>query len=117
MVSPLFVAADVGNTRIKLGLFEESVPELLRTLSLPEGGIFQFERITPWLADIAQESFCWRIASVNQPAVTLLIGECSRQHATKLVVGHVYELVFCEAAETQVSPSRPDRQRSSPETS
>ncbi len=73
MSNHLFVAADVGNTRIKLGLFEETVSEPLRTLPLPEGEIFKFDRITPWLADIAQESFCWRIASVNQPAVTLLI--------------------------------------------
>lgn len=79
MVSSLFVAADVGNARIKLGLFEETVPEPLRTLPLPEGGNFQFDRITPWLADIAQESFCWRIASVNRPAATLLI-DWLREH-------------------------------------
>ncbi|MCD4726481.1 MAG: type III pantothenate kinase [Pirellulales bacterium] len=98
MSNHLFVAADVGNARIKLGLFEGEgkgdsphlperpggcsaqmgtvpffLPEPLRTLPLQERGNFQFDRIVPWLADIAQESFCWRIASVNRPAATLLI--------------------------------------------
>ena len=81
MVSSLFVAADVGNARIKLGLFEATVPEPLRTLPLPEEKeaqmgtvpLFQFDRIEPWLADVAQDSFCWRIASVNRLAATLLI--------------------------------------------
>ncbi len=79
MSNHLFVAADVGNARIKLGLFEETVPEPLRILPLQEGGNFQFDRITPWLADVAQESFCWRIASVNRPAATLLI-DWLREH-------------------------------------
>ncbi|MBN1394732.1 MAG: type III pantothenate kinase [Pirellulales bacterium] len=100
MVSNPFVAADVGNARVKLGLFEGSGPEPLRTLPLtlekgdnphlperPAGccaqmgtiPFFQFDRITPWLADVAEGSMSWPIASVNRPAATLLI-EWLRAH-------------------------------------
>ena len=65
------IAADVGNARIKLGLFATpcaaTFPEPLRVLILsaeqPE-----LERIEPWLADQRRGELAWWIASVNRPA-------------------------------------------------
>ncbi len=92
MVKPWFVAADVGNARIKLGLFEEkgdillfseqpdrccmekqNVPFFpLRTLPLP-GKKPKLDAIATWLADVAPAGLHWWISSVNRPAAALLI--------------------------------------------
>jgi len=71
-----FVAADVGNARIKLGLFDAGValalPEPLRTLPLV-GDRPALDDILPWLADSADAALAWRIASVNRPAASRLL--------------------------------------------
>ena len=72
MVKPWFVAADVGNARIKLGLFEEDGKEPLQTLSLP-GKKPALDVIASWLADGAGDGLRWWISSVNRPAAALLI--------------------------------------------
>jgi len=100
MPSRLFVAVDIGNARIKLGLFAEccaeGLPEPARTLPL-DGDLPELNRIAAWLGDIpryggADIPVCpvecglqgrqeclphlvheWWIASVNRPAATRLI--------------------------------------------
>jgi len=68
-----FIAADIGNARIKLGLFTDGcaaiLPEPVQTLSLV-GKEPELDRIASWLADIP---LTWWIASVNRPAATRLI--------------------------------------------
>ncbi|MDD5708244.1 MAG: hypothetical protein PHR35_20175, partial [Kiritimatiellae bacterium] len=68
---PIFLAADVGNARIKLGLFDavvaSALPEPLRTLPLV-GDRPTLDEILSWLADAADNTLWWRIASVNRPA-------------------------------------------------
>jgi type III pantothenate kinase len=70
------VAADVGNQRIKLGLFECDSGD-----SLPEPGCWfgmageepDLDRIGRWLADAVPEAVPWWIGSVNRPATTRLV--------------------------------------------
>ncbi len=102
-----FVAADVGNARIKLGLFEETgggskLPEPLGTLPL-RGETPEFMPITPWLADAGREELCWRIASVNRPAATRLIDWLGERRPADRVV-----LLACEDLPLEVRLSRPD---------
>jgi type III pantothenate kinase len=71
------VAVDIGNARIKLGLFAdecaEAIPEPLRTLPLL-GNEPELDAITPWLSDIHKtRGSHWHIASVNRPAASRLI--------------------------------------------
>jgi type III pantothenate kinase len=70
------IAVDIGNARIKLGLFvghcTAGIPEPNRTLSLL-GDSPQLDRIAPWLAGDATRPLAWWIASVNRPAATRLI--------------------------------------------
>jgi type III pantothenate kinase len=85
MPSHPFIAADVGNARIKLGLFADGCADALleprQTLPLL-GKEPELDRIAPWLAqgtavDGSQSSppctLTWWIASVNRPAATRLI--------------------------------------------
>lgn len=73
--SPL-VAVDVGNTRVKLGLFESAtaagLPAPSKTLSLAslDGELAQVET---WLGPLAANTVNWRIASVNRPTSTRLV--------------------------------------------
>ena len=70
-----FVAVDIGNARIKLGLFarcRQGLPEPVRTLPLV-GDSPELGQIEPWLADDAREGLPWWIASVNRPATTQLV--------------------------------------------
>jgi type III pantothenate kinase len=73
---PSFIAVDIGNARIKLGLFEAGcpagLPEPLRTLPLL-GETPELDQITPWLADHSREELSWRIASVNRRSATRLL--------------------------------------------
>ncbi|MFH1269002.1 MAG: type III pantothenate kinase [Planctomycetota bacterium] len=70
------VAADVGNHRIKLGLFEAK-PEGNRH----EPGCWlaiadeepQLDRIAEWLSDRGREGLSWWIASVNRPGATRVV--------------------------------------------
>jgi type III pantothenate kinase len=88
--SPL-VAVDVGNARIKLGLFaggcRAEIPEPVRVLPLLDDAP-QPDRIAPWLADEGRQPLAWWIASVNRPAATRLIdwlGEHRRQDRVMLL--------------------------------
>jgi type III pantothenate kinase len=80
MCNRSFLAVDIGNARIKLGLFrrltEESLPEPEQILPL-EGLEPPFEKIGTWLGEISpaisSESLRWFIASVNRPSATRLI--------------------------------------------
>lgn len=68
--SPL-IAVDIGNARIKLGLFQnaggEQWIEPTRTLALP-GNDPEFGLVGPWLAGDADKAVAWRVASVNRSA-------------------------------------------------
>jgi len=108
-LSPVFLTADVGNARIKLGLFARSsssgLPEPLRTLPLL-GDSPELDSIEPWLTGDAPErlrtgirmsgglapfssdengtvpfgyALTWWIASVNRPAAGRLI-DWLREH-------------------------------------
>lgn len=96
MCATSFIAVDIGNARIKLGLFLDAqgkavvgqvanlpasrlatystteLPEPIRVLPLV-GDAPSFDEITPWLADQAHDDLTWWIASVNRPAATRLI--------------------------------------------
>ncbi len=73
---PPLVAVDIGNARIKLGLFADGcaagIPEPVRTLSLPDDAP-QSDQISRWLADEGRRPLAWWIASVNRPATTWLL--------------------------------------------
>jgi type III pantothenate kinase len=70
------VAVDIGNARIKLGLFPvdcaATIPEPARTLPLSDDSP-ELEKIPPWLAELAQSKLSWWISSVNRPATSRLI--------------------------------------------
>jgi type III pantothenate kinase len=71
-----FIAIDIGNARIKLGLFAgdctAELPEPIRTLPLL-GNTPELDAIHPWLADESKSKLTWWIASVNRPAASRLI--------------------------------------------
>jgi type III pantothenate kinase len=83
------IAVDIGNARMKFGLFRAidptALPEPEATLQLA-GRIPAFERLEEWLDDDVgkrlrasqfssegRTSFTWHIASVNRPAATRLV--------------------------------------------
>lgn len=70
------VAADVGNHRIKLGLFEtdgeRGALEPGRWLAIDDDDR-ELDRITEWLAGSGSESLSWWIGSVNRPTTSRLI--------------------------------------------
>jgi type III pantothenate kinase len=76
MVKLPAVAVDVGNARIKFGLFSsqlgEGFPEPLATLAL-DGRRPEWDQIAPWLEESSQPHVSWWIASVNRPATTRLL--------------------------------------------
>ena len=127
-----FVAADVGNARIKLGLFQDDcaarLPEPVRTLALV--GKPELDRIRPWLekgglekgdsphlceAPIGPfrqmgtvpffpgEGLTWWIASVNRPAATRLIDWLHKHRPADRVV-----LLACGDLPLAVRLDRPD---------
>ena len=71
-----FLAVDIGNARMKIGLFDniagDALPEPARTLPL-NGEKPQFDSIVSWLDDFAGEKLPWFLASVNRPGATRLI--------------------------------------------
>ena len=83
-VTPL-IAVDVGNSRIKLGLFDRAAPNDAavppsRTLELPAEG-WEGERLSAWLpAGPAWPE--WWIASVNRPAAARLLEWIARECRT-----------------------------------
>jgi type III pantothenate kinase len=65
------IAVDVGNARIKFGLFAErpgdAFPEPVVTLVL-DGRQPEYGRIAPWLDETKQPQVAWWIGTVNRPA-------------------------------------------------
>ncbi len=76
MSHPWLVAVDIGNSRMKLGLFgtidAAELPSPKKTLSLV-GDRPELGQITTWLGDEVGQSLSWRIASVHRPMATRLI--------------------------------------------
>jgi type III pantothenate kinase len=70
------LAVDVGNARMKIGLFDTSIgnalPEPIRTLPL-DGDAPEFDSIGAWLDDLAGEKLPWYLASVNRAGASRLI--------------------------------------------
>ena len=70
------IAVDIGNNRIKLGLFESAVkrglPEPDRMLQI-DGVDPDFERLTAWLDGRRPEKVSWFIGSVNRRTTTRLV--------------------------------------------
>ena len=70
------IAADIGNNRVKLGLFETDPGE-----ELPEPSCWfgvadetpDLDRIAGWLSGVAPPGISWWIGSVNRPTTTRLI--------------------------------------------
>ena len=99
------IAVDIGNARIKLGLFAvdcaAGLPEPLRTLSLGADAP-DFERIEPRLVD-ADRELSWWIASVNRSAATRLIDWLRTGRPGDRVV-----LLACDDLPLAVRVERPD---------
>jgi type III pantothenate kinase len=70
------LAVDVGNARMKIGVFGpfvgDALPEPMRTLQL-NGERPEFDSIGPWLDDLAGEKLLWFLASVNRAGASRLI--------------------------------------------
>jgi type III pantothenate kinase len=70
------VAVDVGNARIKFGLFRgpaaRPLPEPVAALSC-DGRRPELARIVPWLAEHGAAHAWWWIGTVNRPATTRLL--------------------------------------------
>lgn len=110
-VTPL-IAVDVGNSRIKLGLFDraveiEDVVEPIRILELPAEG-WDAERLAAWLP--AGPAWAeWWIASVNRPATSHLTDWIVRQGSTPS--GHSAPVRLLSAADLplEVRLEHPER--------
>jgi type III pantothenate kinase len=72
----ILIAVDVGNSRIKLGLFRDfdaqRLPEPESTLALPAEAA-QFEKLPAWIASLPAEDLSWHIGSVNDRAAGALL--------------------------------------------
>jgi type III pantothenate kinase len=93
------VAVDVGNARIKLGLFAggsaAGIPEPVRTLPLLDDAPV-CDQVSLWLGDEGRQPLRWWIASVNRPAASRLIdwlGEHRRQDRVTLLASGDLPLV------------------------
>jgi type III pantothenate kinase len=77
-----FLAVDIGNARMKIGVFDTSIvdalPEPIRTLPL-NGDAPEFDSIESWLDDLAGEKLPWFLASVNRAGASRLI-DWVREH-------------------------------------
>jgi type III pantothenate kinase len=101
------VAVDVGNTRIKLGLFREISPHSLSepatTLEVPslEGDL---GAITPWLQPLSAGDARWSIGSVNRTALARLLNwlRASAPHVTP-------HLLTAGDLPLRIAVERPDR--------
>jgi type III pantothenate kinase len=70
------IAADVGNNRIKLGMFERDSGEELPAPSASLGMADEdpdLDRIAAWLAGAVPDGTPWWIGSVNRPTTTRLV--------------------------------------------
>ena len=110
-VTPL-IAVDIGNSRIKLGLFDrgsevDKVVEPLRILELPAQD-WDAARLTSWLP--AGPAWAeWWIASVNRPAAAHLTDWIARQGSTPS--GHSAPVRMLNAADLplEVRLEHPER--------
>ncbi len=89
---PPLVAVDIGNTRIKLGLFARAaawppgnLPEPLDELSLSSGPDADWQAVSAWLRPFVAGQCSWWIGSVNRPAATRLIDWLRDQQATRRI--------------------------------
>jgi type III pantothenate kinase len=96
---PPLVAVDIGNSRMKLGLFAgdcaAEIPQPVRTLPLSDDAP-QSDQLSPWLADEGRRPLAWWITSVNRPGTTWLIdwlGEHRRQDRVTLLASGDLPLV------------------------
>jgi type III pantothenate kinase len=85
-----FIAVDVGNSRIKLGVFRQAaiagLPQPEATLHLA-GGLPEFDQLETWLTENAcVGELHWRIGSVNRPAASRLI-DWLRDHRAEDDIG------------------------------
>ena len=106
MSSERMIAVDIGNARIKLGLFDgdcaNRFPEPIRTLPLL-GDAPALDEIDGWLADANQRPLAWWIASVNRPAATRLVDWLCEQRPNDRIT-----LVASGDLPLQVRLERPD---------
>jgi type III pantothenate kinase len=77
MIDTPLIAVDIGNSRIKLGLFREreaaGLPDPETTLHL-DGRRPEYDRLCSWLAEAGNiEQFAWHIGSVNRATTSQLI--------------------------------------------
>jgi len=76
MISLPILATDIGNARIKLGLFRglpgEGLPEPEAVLAL-DGRRPEWGRLAAWLKDTAPAQVHWWIGSVNRPVTTRML--------------------------------------------
>jgi len=100
------VAVDVGNSRVKLGLFASAsgdpLPEPLSTLDLaPDDEAFA--QITAWLAPHTIESVSWWVGSVQRAVGGRLIGWLREHGAQRLTMLASFDLPLA------VRLARPDK--------
>lgn len=84
------VAVDIGNSRLKFGLFlgeqRGALPEPVRTMRLPTGEM-DFSAVQVWLEQPARE-VQWLLASVNRPSATQLVDwlrDQQAEHQTRML--------------------------------
>jgi len=82
------VAVDIGNSRMKLGLFVsgegERLPDPQRTLHVG-GSEAELDAIGDWLADAFATGGTWWIGSVNRPSATRLVNWLRTRRAEEAV--------------------------------
>ncbi len=95
-MADFFVAADVGNTRIKLGLFaEQDAGELPRpqcTISLACHES-ELSRIADWPTEQNRQALAWYVAGVNKPMVERLLNWLQEHHPKDTVLCFDYTCV------------------------
>ena len=109
MTRPLqapLVAVDVGNSRVKLGLFPADhaapLPEPVKTLDL-DPAHEAFDRIVAWLAPYEVGQLSWWIASVERSVAGRLVGWLREQETARITMLSSGDLPLV------VSLPRPDR--------
>src|SRR5689334_17519968 len=106
------IAVDIGNSRIKLGLFNEPSDnqkflEPTKTLELTSEN-WQAERILTWLPkDISRLD--WAIASVNRPVAAGLLHWISENQADKILpLGKLHEITY-QSLDLKILVDQPER--------